>query len=359
MLGCNILPARVLRPTDKQAVERAFGTIRSLLFEQLPGYTGVDVADRGEDPEADAALTIDEMEYLIATWIVRIWQNRRLGEHAPSWDPAGDHSPNTLFAAAMVQGGFAMQIPSPDLYYQLLPAHHVGIHPQRGVKVGGLYYDGDSLDPYRNTPSNRGGKHKQRYAIRRDPRDARQVFFQDPHTHHWHALGWTGLPPAGEVPSFGDGRVREMLSTARRSGLKPHTDRELLPVLLELLGAHTPVESWPTLPKAHRTDLSRDNAQGCAAAADQSTARPRRAVGTTTDRAAKPPKKEMVVEPRWPQHAVRVEAAVDADRTHRRTQAPGSPPITRPARLGESFRQGNLFLLPDPEPTTDDQEEVR
>ncbi|MEU4249767.1 hypothetical protein AB0F15_20395 [Amycolatopsis sp. NPDC026612] len=48
------LPALVLRPTDKQTVERTFGAIRSLLFEALPGYTGVDVYDRGADPEADA-----------------------------------------------------------------------------------------------------------------------------------------------------------------------------------------------------------------------------------------------------------------------------------------------------------------
>jgi hypothetical protein len=51
VLGCNILPARTLRPQDKAACERAFGALRSLLFEQLPGYTGVDVADRGADPD--------------------------------------------------------------------------------------------------------------------------------------------------------------------------------------------------------------------------------------------------------------------------------------------------------------------
>ena len=70
VLGCNILPARTLRPQDKAACERAFGALRSLLFEQLPGYTGVDVADRGADPEGDAVLTMAEMEHLIATWIV-------------------------------------------------------------------------------------------------------------------------------------------------------------------------------------------------------------------------------------------------------------------------------------------------
>jgi hypothetical protein len=359
VLGCNILPARVLRPTDKQAVERAFGTIRSLLFEQLPGYTGVDVADRGEDPEADAALTVDEMEHLIATWIVRIWQNRRLGEHAPSWDPVGDHSPNTLFAAAMAQGGFAMQIPSPELYYQLLPPHHVGIDAKRGVKIRGLYYNSDVLDPYRNQPSNRGGKHKRRYMIRRDPRDARQVFFQDPHTHHWHPLSWTGLPATSEVPSFGDSSVREMLAAARRAGMKPRTDHELLPILLELLGAHTPVESWSTMPKAKRADLSRDDAQGRAAAADRATAKPLRTVGARADRVTEP-KKQMLVEPRWPQHSDRIEAAVDADRFQRRQQALGTSPVPQTRRLGESFRRGNLFLLHDDASVpADDEKDAR
>jgi hypothetical protein len=56
VLGASILPARVLHPTDEQSVERAFGGIRSLLFEHLLGYTGVDVADRGADPEADAGV---------------------------------------------------------------------------------------------------------------------------------------------------------------------------------------------------------------------------------------------------------------------------------------------------------------
>ena len=57
-----------------------------------------------------------------------VWQNRALGEHAPAWGPGEEHSPNTLFAAAMNQGGFSLQIPRPELYYELLPAHYVKIH---------------------------------------------------------------------------------------------------------------------------------------------------------------------------------------------------------------------------------------
>src|SRR5207237_170931 len=135
----------------KAACERAFGVIRQLLFEHLTGYTGVDTADRGADPEGDAALTMDELGQLIATWIV--------------------------------------------------------------------------------------GKHKAQWVIRRDPRDRRSVFFQDPVTHAWRELPWTGMPAAGQAPAFGDARVRDLLRKAGACGLRPKSDAELLPVLLEMIGA--------------------------------------------------------------------------------------------------------------------------
>ncbi|WP_425244556.1 hypothetical protein [Streptomyces citrinus] len=79
------------------------------------------------------------MEHVIATWIVAIWQRRKLGDYAPSWDPGGDHSPNSLFAASFAQAGFAMEIPSPELFYELLPVYYVQkIDARRGVKILGL-----------------------------------------------------------------------------------------------------------------------------------------------------------------------------------------------------------------------------
>jgi len=57
----------------KAACERAFAGIQSLLLELLLGYRGVDVADRGTDPEGDAVWTLREMEHLLATWIVKVW----------------------------------------------------------------------------------------------------------------------------------------------------------------------------------------------------------------------------------------------------------------------------------------------
>src|SRR5262249_44229661 len=183
---------------------------------------------------------------LIATWVVSVWQQRALGEYAPAWDPGGTHSPNTLFAASFAQAGFAMEIPSPELFYELLPVHYASHITRRGVKVRGLWYDEEVLDDYRGAVSTRGGSRKGQWVIRRDPRDCRQVFFQDPADHAWHALGWTGLTHGGQVPAFGDARTRDLLRKAAACGLKPKSDAELLPVLLELIGSKIPVSQWPS-----------------------------------------------------------------------------------------------------------------
>ncbi|GIE93915.1 DDE-type integrase/transposase/recombinase [Paractinoplanes rishiriensis] len=348
VIGANILPARVLRPTDKQAVERAFGAIQSLLFENLLGYQGVDVADRGVDPEADAVLTVEAMEHLVATWSVKIWQNRVLGEYAPAWDPGGRHSPNTLFAAAMAQGGFALQIPTPELYYELLPAHHVSVHGRRGVKIRGLWYDGPGLDDYRHEPSTRGGVHKGKWVVRSDPRDRRTVFFHDPGGGQWHTLRWTGLPAEGEIPSFSDARARQLLEHARQAGLKPRSDAELLPLLLDLLSDVTPVHQWPTQAgpagtgKRHRTEHAREATRAAAAHADRPEAPPAAEPGCGQDVGT-------VVPMRPVGRVAQVQTAVDAERRRRREAAVPDRPQP-PPRLGDAFRRRSLFLLPADEP---------
>lgn len=339
--GINILPARVLRPTDKAAVERTFAGIQSLLFELLPGWQGVDVADRGSDPEADAALTMTEMEHLVATWIVKVWQDRVLGGYAPAWDPAGTHSPNSLFTTAIGQGGFALQVPPRDLYYCLLPTSHVKIHGRRGVKVRGLWYDGPALDPYRDDVSARGGQHKGKWVIHYDRRDARRVFFQDPHSHAWHPLAWVGLPADGEVPAFGDARRDELLRAVKRAGLTPKSDTELLPVLLDLLGGNVPVDQWPTqLSKQDRRQHSREIHQATVASVDRPAHLP-------TDE--RPPAKERsgaaVIPLQWAGRARGGVEAVDSERRRRRRRAVAETPPP-PPRLGAGLHRFSRLVVP-------------
>jgi transposase InsO family protein len=341
VIGANILPARVLRPTDKQSVERSFGGIQSLLFEFLLGYQGVDVADRGADPEQDAVLTIAQMEHLIASWVVKVWQNRRMGEYAPCWDPGGQHSPNSLFASAMGQGGFSLQIPKPELYYQLLPSVRVKIDDRRGVKVKGLWFDGPALDPYRGEHSGRGGQYRDQWAVHYDKRDPRYTFFQDPGTHRWSTLRWVGLPPEGEVPAFGDVRREELLRTVKEAGLEPKTDAELLPALLDLVGGLIPVDQWPTqMTAGQRRQHAREHAQAATAATDRPAAA-RAEIGTTE----RGPDKN-VVELQWPQRARQAEEAVDAERRRRREAAVTSRPVPPPL-LRDALRGKSIFRIPD------------
>ena len=220
------------------------------------------------------------MEHLLATWIVKVWQNRKLDQYAPAWDPGGRHSPNTLFAAAAARDGISLEIPEPSLYYELLPAHFVKIDRRRGVKIGGLWYGGTdpALDPYRGQRSGRSGRHEGKWAVSRDPRDCRQVYFEDPgHRGHWHALRWNGLPSGEDVLVFSDARVREILREAARAGLAPRDDRELLPVLLNLVAARTTVADWPTKMTAkQKSERARELARARAAAADRLPGRPGR-----------------------------------------------------------------------------------
>ncbi|MDX3616068.1 transposase family protein [Streptomyces europaeiscabiei] len=332
-LGVTVLPARAMRPTDKASCERAFAGIQSLLLELLLGYRGVDVADRGADPEGDAVWTLSEMEHLIATWIVRIWQNRKLEQYAPAWDPGGQHSPNTLFAAAAARDGEPLQIPEPELYYQLLPVHFVKIHPSRGVKIGGLWYSGPVLREA--GPSRRGGAHRGKWAVHRDPRDCREVFFELGGT--WHPLRWKGLPDGDDVPAFSDSRIQQVLREAARRGLRPQDDQELLPVLLDMLRAKTPVSAWPSQwTKAERTERARELARARAAAEDRPAA-----AGLHLLPAAAAPG----------DLARRNQRAIDADRRRRREEAVATP-LAPPLTLGEDLNERSLFSL-----LSDDEDE--
>ncbi|WP_344628519.1 hypothetical protein [Kitasatospora arboriphila] len=290
----------------------------------------------------DAMFTVSAMEHLVATWVVKVWQNRRLGQHAPPWAPDQRHSPNTLFASSFAQGGFGLRIPSPDSYYGVLPASYVMIHRKRGVKIKNLWYDGPALDDHRGRRSPRGGKHAGLWRIRRDPRDRREVFFEDL-SGRWHALRWNGLPPEGEVPAFSDARVDELLVEAARRGLAPRDDRDLLPVLLDLLGEHVPVEQWlgrraeKAAGKRGRAGQAREEQR--AQAADRDRHRPRQGIEPIRDTAAE-------VVPL--QRARQVRSAVDADRRRRRERAVPSP-MKPPGLLGTGDRERDPFLLPSPD----------
>jgi putative transposase len=71
------------RPSEGGIVERPFGTLNTELFSLLPGYTGSNVQKRPETAEADACLTLRELERRIVRYFVDNYNQRldaRMGD---------------------------------------------------------------------------------------------------------------------------------------------------------------------------------------------------------------------------------------------------------------------------------------
>jgi putative transposase len=58
------------RPSEGGIVERPFKTFNQSLFSTLPGYTGSNVQERPKEAEADACLTLRELEHLVVRFVV-------------------------------------------------------------------------------------------------------------------------------------------------------------------------------------------------------------------------------------------------------------------------------------------------
>ena len=185
-LGASVQFARPYTPTDKANVERLFRTIREQFVQNLPGYKGANVLDRGKDVELEAVLFIEQIEEMFAEWVAVYWQRRpHQGLELPA-APRLDISPSDMFQDGLNRAGFSYIVPDARLYLDLLPTEWRKIN-HYGVDVGGLRYNGDALAEYRNAPSPYRDRGEQ-WPFRRDPRDLSVLYFLDPLTNEWHEV---------------------------------------------------------------------------------------------------------------------------------------------------------------------------
>ena len=267
--GVSILPARVRSGSDKQVVERTFGSLKTMLLQYLSGYRGSDPSERGQDTDDQVKYSVQDLEDFACWWAVVIWQNHVMSDARPDWCPEGDFSPNMLYEYGLAQTGLPLRAMSSDDYYTSLPAVHVKIH-SRGVHVRGLWYDDDTgvLDDLRNEPSPYGGIGKGKWTVRYDPRDLRQVFLLD-QNGDYQTLTWTGA--TRYTPCFNDRHAAALAALRRSRGISAHSQEQLNEILLtEILAVHEPVENWPTLSKAARKEISRRKRQETMAERDRS-----------------------------------------------------------------------------------------
>ncbi|SUB10449.1 Integrase core domain [Nocardia brasiliensis] len=197
-MGISIQPARLRTGRDKGPVERFFRTIREDLLQALPGYKGPDIHSRGLAPESEAFFYLDELEEIIREWIAVVYHHRPHDGLIDPRVPGLRMSPAAMFEHGLARAGYIEAPRDPDLAYDFLKVVWRTIQ-HYGVEFGGRRYNGSALDPYRNTTSPYGGKHKGAWPIHYDPDDITRAYFRDLETRKWHVLRWEHAP-VSEMP---------------------------------------------------------------------------------------------------------------------------------------------------------------
>ncbi|MFE7780071.1 hypothetical protein [Streptomyces nigrescens] len=141
----------------------------------------------------------------------------------------------------------------------------------------------------------------------------------------------------------------------RSRGLAPKADKDLLPLLLDLIGDNVPVEEWPTrLTKTQRTEIAREEAQATAAAADRPELKP---ADEEAEVLVPIPRQSVrvdnVVELPWRQRLEQGQAAIDDVRRRRREAE--THEVTASATLGQRLRGTRLRELLDDEADTEQE----
>jgi transposase InsO family protein len=232
-LGISVQPARVYQATDKGPLERWFRTLGEQLLAALPGYKGPDVYRRGKDPEQQAFYFLSELEQIVRRWTADCYHRQPHAGLCVPEVPGLEVSPLEMFAHGIARAGY-LQVPArADLVFDFLKVEWRTIQ-HYGVEIGGLRYDGASLNPYRNRTSPYSGEHAGRWPLRVDPGDVSRIWFQDLADDAWHELRWehadaVGGPFSSEALAY----ARQLAAAAHRF---PDT-RRALAELLEQWGA--------------------------------------------------------------------------------------------------------------------------
>ena len=220
-LGISVSPAQVYKPTDKPTVERFFKTLRERLIARLPGYKGPDLHSRGKGVEGQAFYFLHEVEDAIRDWIVSEYHvAAHDGLSVPAW-PNVAISPNEMHAVGVAKAGVLRLPVDPELVFEFLEVAWRTVQ-HYGVEVGGLRYDGEVLEWFRNVESPYRGAHPRKWPIRFNPDDVRFVYFQHPEDHTWHRLEWEHAAMLATPFSAEAARYARVLAAREGRGL----DRE-------------------------------------------------------------------------------------------------------------------------------------
>ena len=151
-------------------IERLVGTMMGSL-RLLPGATGRSVAERSSNPEATAAMTLDELEAWLADQIVGVYHHsvhRSLGK-----------PPFEAWSEMVVAPGLQRQHPhDPDRFLlDFLPLCERSIQ-RSGISLFNMTYSDGVLSTF---PMRRD----QKFIVRYDPRDMSKIYLRDEAGTYW------------------------------------------------------------------------------------------------------------------------------------------------------------------------------
>ena len=244
--GIDLMLSRGSKPTDNPHVERWHETLQRA-YQQLPGYKGRNVAERGRkvDATGDRLLTASELERHLRRFVAldyhRSWHEGLVLPGAPSarltplemWD-------------AMHEATGRLHVPQhPDLIYQFLPIRWLTIG-HAGVEYKNLVYDAPVLADFRDVRKGAFQADSRKAPFHYDPRDVSRIWFRHPDTGRiheipWKARHWLDMPMGDWMHERALSRIAERGGNAALN--RKSTWRQIIAELGQLTSAEETAEA--------------------------------------------------------------------------------------------------------------------
>lgn len=261
----DLMLSRGKRPIDNPMIERYHETLQRG-FQQLPGYKGRNVSERGDrvgKPRAhdhEPLLTPAELQRYLRRWVVLDYHRSRHSGLTLSGAPDIDLTPLEMTDALLEVTGRIHVAQRPDLLYDFLPVRW-GTVRHAGVEFHDLTYDCAALDEFRANQVGAFRAEDRAMPFFYDPHDATRVWFRRPGSREvvmvpWRGSYMTDVPMTAAVLAHVKAEV--VAKRGSRRLLKDEAERRIIDELGTLMVGITPKAWHKRLASAdRRVELSR------------------------------------------------------------------------------------------------------
>ena len=174
-------------------IERYLGTILQEIHS-LPGTTFSSVAERNDYPsEKKAALTLEELEKWLLTYIIEIYHNRP--HRSLGMSPLERYKQGIFGTDTSSGSGLPFRFMNEEkVRLDFMPFEERTVQ-EYGVLIDHIYYYGDVLRRWIKTTDKY--KRRRKLIFKRDPRDISIIYFYDPELEEHFAIPYrdTSRPP--------------------------------------------------------------------------------------------------------------------------------------------------------------------